>query len=327
MSRGNTAKWISCIIFIVLAAVSVFLISPALSSPEAHGKEIAYLDQKKTVATGLSASAASLSVLITVAQDDIGTPIASEIADLATDFLVVLGALTTEKYLLTISAYVVFTWIVPFSLLLMALNVFVNSLSLWKFLAKTLLFCAVLMLFVPTSIRLSSLIDDTYQESVAVAAGTAQELENELHLGIGEAESRTGEMPETEDLPENESVPETETAGEDDAQNPFLGWIGSAGEAIGGAAGAAADGVSGAVDAAVNAIKSIPELPGKAAAVMNRLLEAFVIMIVTTCVIPILTLLGMFWFANGIVGTHLSLEPVHRFYRGSRRRREEREVE
>ena len=71
-------------------------------------KTIASLDEKKSTVTGLAAASISVSSAITLIPGDTATPIANELADLSTYFMVILSAVFLEKYLLTIIGFIVF---------------------------------------------------------------------------------------------------------------------------------------------------------------------------------------------------------------------------
>ncbi len=45
----------------------------------------------------------------------------------------------------------------------------------------------------------------------------------------------------------------------------------------------------------------IPDLPKKAATLADQYVDAFVVMLVTTCIIPILTILAAIWATNLIL--------------------------
>ncbi len=64
------------------------------------------------------------------------------------------------------------------------------------------------------------------------------------------------------------------------------------------AASSFASGIESAVNSTATFMKNVPELPEKAAELLNSFIEAFVIMIVTTCILPIVILLGLIWILN-----------------------------
>jgi hypothetical protein len=47
-----------------------------------------------------------------------------------------------------------------------------------------------------------------------------------------------------------------------------------------------------------------------AADLLNSLIDAFVLMIVTTCVLPIVVLIGLLWIVNQLLNIHLDWEKM-----------------
>ena len=86
----------------------------------------------------------------------------------------------------------------------------------------------------------------------------------------------------------------------------MTGTISDAGNALGETISGAAEGAKKAVGSVVGAVQSIPDLPQKAASLVNRFIDAFVVMLVTTCVLPVLTMLGAVWVVNLVLGTDFS---------------------
>ena len=159
---------------------------------------------------------------------------------------------------------------------------------------KLLVFGIALYYAVPISIKVSGLIEDTYQETVNSTLQASQELKDDFHyVETSETETETTAEMETEpDKTWLASVTDT---------------IAGAGEAVGDAVGSAAEGAKNAFGSAVDFIEKVPGLPKKAADLANRYVDAFVIMLVTTCIIPVLTLLATVWMINLILGTDLKI--------------------
>ncbi len=318
MKKVTRIRAIISIAMILCALLSSTVLSRYLSSTSFHKNRIAYLDDKKVLVTGLSATATSLSALISMIPDDTGTPIANEIADVATDFMIALAALTTEKYLLTISNYIVFAWIFPFVFLVMAINLLTFNLTIvWKLGIKTVLVSIVLVITVPASIKLSQVIDRTYHDSFSSTLEAAQELEEELNL-------QKEEEPEISAEDETAAVLPTEAT--EEKKNIFRGAIDAAGNLMGNAANTITDGAeklsekaSQIASGARGIIKSIPDLPYKVSRIMNKMIEAFIVLIVTSCVIPILTMLFLMWYMTSILGAHIDYSFVGKMHRGKRK--------
>ena len=120
--RSLLFRVVAIIVCIIIACISFFGLAKSYSSPESkiNKETIKYLDEKKTTALELSASATAVSTLITLAPGDDGTPVANKLMDLAGYFLIVVSAIYLEKYLLTILGALTFKWLIPLSMLALA---------------------------------------------------------------------------------------------------------------------------------------------------------------------------------------------------------------
>ena len=106
------------IIPILLALLSIFVLSKHASSVSFHQGSLKALQEKQTTVLELSAASASASAAITLIPGDTAEPIADKLADLSSHFLLVLSAIFLEKYLLTITGTVTFSILIPAACLL-----------------------------------------------------------------------------------------------------------------------------------------------------------------------------------------------------------------
>ena len=125
---NSASKVFKVIIPLLLAAVSVFLLTGYAVSPELHAGTIASLDEKKTTVMELTAASTAAAAVVSALPDDTGTPIAEQLADLSGYFLIVLSAIYLEKYLTTLSGYAAFTVLIPLACLIFS-NFFFFSLK------------------------------------------------------------------------------------------------------------------------------------------------------------------------------------------------------
>lgn len=97
--RSILFRVVAIIVCIIIAGISFFGLAKSYSSPESkiNKETIKYLDEKKTTALELSASATAVSTLITLAPGDDGTPVANKLMDLAGYFLIVVSAIYLEN--------------------------------------------------------------------------------------------------------------------------------------------------------------------------------------------------------------------------------------
>ena len=97
---------------------------------------------------------------------DVGTPIANKLADLSSYFLIVLCAIYLEKYLVTITGYAAFKIFIPAACVLFAANMMVRNRSVDKLARRLLIFGICIFLVVPASVKVSDLIETTYQSQI-----------------------------------------------------------------------------------------------------------------------------------------------------------------
>ena len=158
------------VVIIALGVASFFLLGPLLSNVDTYAATIEALDEKRKVVLGLVTGSTAASAAMSVLPGDAGTPIAEKLADLSTDFLIVIAAIWLEKYLLTILGAASTRVLVPLAMVLFAGAVICwNSryrTILGRLGAKLLLFGLCLVIVVPTSVWVSSKIENTYEVSM-----------------------------------------------------------------------------------------------------------------------------------------------------------------
>lgn len=126
----------------------------------------------------LSASATAVSTLITLAPGDDGTPVANKLMDLAGYFLIVVSAIYLEKYLLTILGALTFKWLIPVSMLALAVY-FGSKRSSLEIGVKIFIFGLAIYAVIPVSVHVSKMIYSTYQESIDATIDEANDLADE----------------------------------------------------------------------------------------------------------------------------------------------------
>ena len=103
MEEKSKRKYLILVFPLLIALVSLFLLSKPLSSAQFHAESLTALEEKQATVLELSAASAAASAAITLIPGDTATPIADKLADLSSHFLIVLCAIFGEKYLLTIT--------------------------------------------------------------------------------------------------------------------------------------------------------------------------------------------------------------------------------
>lgn len=276
MENEKQKKILFALIPIVIALLSFFVIARFTSSTEFNAKTIQSLDDKKTTVMELAAASTAASAAITLIPGDVGTPIANKLADLSSYFLIVLCAIYLEKYLVTITGYAAFKILVPIAC------VFFSGYLLWRkeilrvVAQKFLLFGLAVYLVIPASVKVADMIGTTYASSIESTIETAKQTTDEI-------ESETGESGQVDDKSSNEkSQSDSDSDSKENAGGFFSGLFNKVQE-----------GVSTATANVEN--------------VLNNFIEALAILLVTSCLIPILVLIFFVWLVKMLLGLNIDI--------------------
>ena len=293
----DSKKCITAAVLLLVAILSITVVGKYVSAPENHQKTIASLDEKKQTVMELTAASTVTSALITLLPGDTATPIAEKMADVSGYLLVVLCAIYLEKYLVTITGYVAFTYLIPIACGLWILNLVFENATVRKLAAKLAVFGIAIFLVVPASVKISDLIGDTYQAQIEAtiedARNTQSILENSGVVDDTNATETTGTTEASETVTGNVQEKENNNSG---SVSNIFDW--------------AKDAISGAKDSVANVVENVTisteELVQKVENSLNHFIEAVAVMIITSCVIPMLVLLLFFWMVKIVLDVDLS---------------------
>ncbi len=249
-------------VLIVVALLSIFVFSNIATSPSINAGTIQSLDDKKVVVMSLAAVTAASSTALTLIPGDVAMPIANQIAELSTYFIVILCAILLEKTLITAVGYVSFTFIIPFACALGISYLFVNKGVLKVFAIKLAILGIVLSAAIPISVHVSDIIYSTYQESIEQTVETV-ELNNEY---IDETKK---------DLSANDK-----------------NWIENIGDYL--------SNITSKIGIGISAITE------KAENTLSTLLDTIAVLIITSCVIPIVILMIFAWIIKILFGFNIN---------------------
>ena len=271
--------WARVVIPIALALISILAVAPRLSSVETYRGTIEMLDAEKSNVLTLTGASTAVSASVTLLPGDICTPIAEKLMDLSQDFTIVLCAIYFEKYMLTVLGYFVFTWLLPAALLLYVVNVFLRRDGLRTLAIRLFTFGLCIYLIIPTSVKISGMINEVYQSSIDATITAATE-------SAGEIEAMTGNVKSSEETEQEQTVLEKI------AQNVEEGVV------------VLSQDIAGAT--------------ARLKATVDRYIDALAVMIVTSCVIPIVVVIVFLWLARILVGLDIHL-PRRRARKGRMR--------
>ena len=268
-------------LFAVLALVSLFPLRDTFSSPETYAATISTLDEKKANVTALVASSTALSAGISVLPDDTGSAIADKLMDVSVDLGIVLVVIYLEKYLLTIFGFLSFGVLVPIGLAGLAAAVALLGRSA---ISRTFTHVAVRLLL------LGAILVSVVPASVWVTDRIDETYETSVAAAPIEQETQEQEQPQS-----------------DEGDGGILEFITGIPEAVANLPQTVADGVT-------NVTQDILDQ-------VNALVEAFAVMVVTSCAVPVLVLLLFLWVANMLLGIKIEVPvaALQQRARGARR--------
>lgn len=251
----------------VLALVSLFPLRETFSSPETYTATISTLDEKKANVTALVASSTALSAGISVLPDDTGSAIADKLMDVSVDLGIVLVVIYLEKYLLTIFGFLSFGVLMPIGLAGLAAAVALLGRSA---ISRTFTHVAVRLLL------LGAILVSVVPASVWVTDRIDETYETSVAAASVEQDTQEQEQPQP-----------------DEGDGGILEFITGIPEAVANLPQTVADGVTSVTQDILDQV--------------NALVEAFAVMVVTSCAVPVLVLLLFLWVANMLLGIKIEV--------------------
>lgn len=258
-------KWIGVIILMVIALISMLGLSKVTTSPDFHAKTIETLDNKKFTVMELAGATALASTAIAALPYDATTPLASQIIELSEYLLIIVGIIFFEKMMLTLTGYATFSFLIPIACVMFAVYLYWKNDMLKALATKLLIFGLVIFMVVPISVKVTDVIETTFDSTIT------QTIESSKNLTF---EAGKEEKVEKED---------------DGFWNGLVTGTQNAISSIG-------DGISNILDKCKN--------------VLNNFIDAVAVLLITSCVIPILVLFFMVWIIKMMFGINI---PVNKF--------------
>lgn len=257
MAKYLRIAGIICLALTIILSCTV--VGNKLTDPATYSHTIEVLDHNRTTILGLTAASAAASAAVSALPDDVCSPLAQEISDFTTCFMLILSVIYLEKYLLTILAAAACYLLIPAGCSALLVNCFFPKSMLQSLGTKLVVFGAAVLLVIPTSVWVSDQINAIYSESIAITVESASAVSENL---IGEV---------AEDGEENTTVI--------DEAKALLGDL------------------SGSVAGVVEQFKNL----------LNRFIEATAVMIVTTCLIPLLVIVFFVWIVKTLFNVQIIL--------------------
>lgn len=252
----------------VLGLLSFFVGARLAAAPTfVNGVRESLDSQEATVAT-MAASSTALSAALSAIPTDALMPLAQRLADLSGWFMVILASIILQKIFFTAAGFLSFKIVFPIACALGIASVYGRSVAARAIAQRLAVLGVVLFAAVPGAIWFSGQLTANYTETVEAAAVAQAQAE-----ALAEAEAEAAAAAE-----------EAAASGsEDDA-----GFL----DRVQDWASGAADTVGGWVESATG---QIAELRDEAVDALNGYIEQIALLLITTCVMPLLVFMLFSW--------------------------------
>ena len=254
---------------VVLALLSGFVARPHFADTKTWGSTIEVIDQKKGNVLALTTSCVALSAGITALPGDTGTPVAEQLAQLSGNLGIVLAVLYLEKYLLTILWSVGLGILIPFALVLFAVSLGIHG--RWS--------TSAVLRRVATRVLVVAVIG---MALVPASVWVSQKVDETYQVSIEQTEQKATEASKA-------SSTKSEKKSETTENKNVLEQL--------------TDGASSLLTSVTDSAKSMTD---EVVQQVTDLIEGVIVMIVTSCVIPLLVLAAFLWLGHTLLGIDIS---------------------
>lgn len=196
-------KYVRFAWILVLAAaiiLSCTLMGTKLTDPSSYCHTIEVLDQNRTTVLGLSAASAAASAAVSALPSDVCSPLAEQLSEFTTWFLLILSVVFLEKYLLTIFGFAACYILIPAGCGALLADCFFPSRFLRSVGPKLVAFGMVLLLVIPTSVWVCDQINAIYSKSIELTVQSANAASEELTKETPAGEESTAVIDEAKSL-------------------------------------------------------------------------------------------------------------------------------
>ncbi len=166
-------------VLLLIGVISFTRIAPIAAAPENHVHSIEQTEDKIGKVMTLSGGSAATSATLSLLPGDLCTPIAEQLAQLASYFLLILSALYLEKFLISLSGYITFMVLIPIACLFLCGRVITGKKQLESIAYKIAIVGLIIFMIVPASVWLSDKVYQTQAASVDNAIEEYNDLEIE----------------------------------------------------------------------------------------------------------------------------------------------------
>lgn len=283
-------KWIWILVCAMIALVSFFGVSKWATSVDTYSGVIETLNDLQKQALGMTGTSTAFATAAAAIPGDATTPVANKLADLAGYMVIVYVAILIEKYLLTLTGFLAFKICLPIGCMLAAAGRLFRTQwrgFLYRVAAKCVILGLLLWCLVPASAWVSNWINDTYENSYNINTELVEESKKAVEDSLKNAEESS----------ESEAKEEENGFSISNMLSNFADKVNDAAQSAG--------------QIATDKIEEFQDA-------LNQMIEGVAVMIVTTCVVPILVLMAFMGVLKFVTGLNLPTPSVQSMSRASK---------
>lgn len=291
------------VIPLLIAILSFALFSNYAASDKLHNDTIATLQAKQDKVLQLSAASTAIAAGASLVLGDRAVAVSNKLLDLTGYFIIILSAILLEKYLVTVMGLVSFKIIIPIACIIFSIFTLIDRENMRKLAVKLVTFAVVAFLVIPFSVVISNVIENTYGNTINKTIEEGESLKEELEVFSDKA---------INDVNSGSTISNYEKAEveENDSSSSENGnWIDSIKNNVGNFVSGAKENVSSAIG---NVVKTVTgkakEWIDKLTTQLNNMIDAIAVMIVTTCVIPILVIVFLIWIVKMLFSVNINID-------------------
>lgn len=206
------------IVTVVILAIAIILsctvVGRKLTDPATYSHTIEVLDENRSSVLALSAASAAASAALSALPNDICTPLAEELSQFSTYFILILSVVYLGKFLLTVMGSAACYLLIPAGLAALIIHQYFPSGTLKNLGLKFIAFGIALLLIIPTSVWVQDKINMIYEKSIEATVESANAASSAL-LEDAEGDSK-----------EKASIIDRAKAVLDDTGNSISGVVG-----------------------------------------------------------------------------------------------------
>lgn len=174
-------KLIEVTFLVVALVLSATVGDNYFSDPAHYPQTLSSLQDKEEKILLLTGSCATAATLLAAVPEDATTPVADELADLASTFALVLSVIFIEKYSLTVIGHVAFNYLFPAVCVSLIAGILFNKRFLKQWAVKFAIFGAIVCFIVPFAMDVADLIEETSDYKIEQTIAEAEEISNEIN--------------------------------------------------------------------------------------------------------------------------------------------------